>query len=69
MKAMDTSNESAVPSPEAPAPVGRRLDIAFAMPPWFDVPPRAYGGIESLAACLARSARKPAKFLFIRMSL
>src|SRR5690349_6538489 len=55
MKAMHTSNESAVPSPAAPAPVGRRLGIAFAMPPWFDVPPRAYGGIESLAACLAEA--------------
>ena len=55
MKAMETSNQSAVPSPAAPAPVGRHLGIAFAMPPWFDVPPRAYGGIESLAAGLAEA--------------
>lgn len=34
-------------------PVGRRLRIALAMPPWFDVPPRAYGGIETLVADLA----------------
>jgi glycosyltransferase involved in cell wall biosynthesis len=35
--------------PEEPA---QRLCIAFAMPPWFDVPPPAYGGIESLAGDL-----------------
>jgi glycosyltransferase involved in cell wall biosynthesis len=34
---------------EAPA---QRLCIAFAMPPWFDVPPPAYGGIESLVSDL-----------------
>lgn len=28
------------------------LRIALVMPPWFDVPPQAYGGIESLAADL-----------------
>ncbi|HVT70986.1 MAG TPA: glycosyltransferase, partial [Trebonia sp.] len=36
-----------------PAPPERRLRIAFAMPPWFDVPPKGYGGIESMAASLA----------------
>ena len=30
----------------------RKLGIAVAMPPWFDVPPDAYGGIESLVAGL-----------------
>jgi Methylmalonyl-CoA mutase, C-terminal domain/subunit (cobalamin-binding) len=30
----------------------RKLNIAVAMPPWFDVPPDAYGGIESLVAGL-----------------
>jgi glycosyltransferase involved in cell wall biosynthesis len=30
----------------------QRLRIAFAMPPWLDVPPPAYGGIESLASSL-----------------
>jgi glycosyltransferase involved in cell wall biosynthesis len=30
-----------------------RLHIALALPPWFDVPPRAYGGIETLVADLA----------------
>ena len=55
MNAMETSPQSGVPSPAAPTPVGRHLGIAFAMPPWFDVPPRAYGGIESLAAGLAEA--------------
>jgi glycosyltransferase involved in cell wall biosynthesis len=31
---------------------GRRLRIAFVMPPWFDVPPQAYGGIELMAGDL-----------------
>jgi glycosyltransferase involved in cell wall biosynthesis len=30
----------------------RRLRIAFVMPPWFDVPPQAYGGIELMAGDL-----------------
>jgi glycosyltransferase involved in cell wall biosynthesis len=30
----------------------RNLKIAVAMPPWFDVPPDGYGGIESLVADL-----------------
>jgi glycosyltransferase involved in cell wall biosynthesis len=29
-----------------------RLRLAFIMPPWFDVPPQGYGGIETLAADL-----------------
>jgi glycosyltransferase involved in cell wall biosynthesis len=29
------------------------LRVALILPPWFDVPPRAYGGIESLVADLA----------------
>jgi len=32
---------------------GARLRIALIAPPWFEVPPRAYGGIESLVANLA----------------
>jgi len=35
-----------------PSPGGRRLQIAFVMPPWFDVPPQAYGGIELMAGDL-----------------
>jgi glycosyltransferase involved in cell wall biosynthesis len=35
--------------PRKPA---HRLAIAFVVPPWFDVPPRAYGGIEAMAASL-----------------
>jgi glycosyltransferase involved in cell wall biosynthesis len=31
----------------------QRFRIAFVTPPWFDVPPQAYGGIESLVADLA----------------
>ncbi|MCW2904803.1 MAG: sle [Streptosporangiaceae bacterium] len=34
-------------------PGSRRLRIALTLPPWFDVPPRAYGGIEALMADLA----------------
>ena len=30
----------------------RRLRIAFVTPPWFDVPPQAYGGIELMASDL-----------------
>jgi glycosyltransferase involved in cell wall biosynthesis len=30
----------------------RRLRIAFVMPPWFDVPPQGYGGIELMAGDL-----------------
>jgi glycosyltransferase involved in cell wall biosynthesis len=30
----------------------RRLRIAFVAPPWFDVPPQAYGGIELMAGDL-----------------
>jgi len=37
---------------ERPGSPAQRLAIAFAMPPWFDVPPQAYGGIESLVADL-----------------
>jgi glycosyltransferase involved in cell wall biosynthesis len=35
-----------------PYPRSGRLRIAMALPPWFDVPPRAYGGIEALVADL-----------------
>ena len=31
---------------------GGRFRIAFVMPPWFDVPPEAYGGIELVVADL-----------------
>ena len=31
----------------------RRLRIAFVTPPWFGVPPRAYGGIATKRAMLA----------------
>lgn len=42
-------------NPEASAkskPPAQLLRLAFAMPPWFDVPPAAYGGIESLVGDL-----------------
>jgi glycosyltransferase involved in cell wall biosynthesis len=42
-------------NPEASAkskPPAQQLRLAFAMPPWFDVPPAAYGGIESLVGDL-----------------
>ncbi|SEG87888.1 Glycosyltransferase involved in cell wall bisynthesis [Nonomuraea solani] len=31
---------------------GRPLHIAMIAPPWLDVPPRGYGGIEEMVACL-----------------
>jgi glycosyltransferase involved in cell wall biosynthesis len=43
------------PASGTPAPPGapaQRLSIAFVMPPWLDVPPQAYGGIQSLTAHL-----------------
>ena len=40
---------------EPPRAAVPRLRIGFAMPPWFDVPPQAYGGIESLAAELVEA--------------
>jgi glycosyltransferase involved in cell wall biosynthesis len=44
---------SVVPeTPAKPEDPARQLRIAFAMPPWFDVPPPAYGGIESLVGDL-----------------
>lgn len=33
--------------------LGRRLRVALVAPPYFDVPPRAYGGIEAVVADLA----------------
>jgi glycosyltransferase involved in cell wall biosynthesis len=39
------------PSTRVPRPL--RLRIALTMPPWYDVPPRGYGGIETLIADLA----------------
>jgi glycosyltransferase involved in cell wall biosynthesis len=47
-----TANALSALQPPTSAPEAQRLGIAFVMPPWFDVPPRAYGGIESLAAKL-----------------
>jgi glycosyltransferase involved in cell wall biosynthesis len=44
--------EIAPTGPEKPEAPDQRLCIAFAMPPWFDVPPPAYGGIESLVGDL-----------------
>ena len=43
---MNSTNRQPSPRP------ARNLAIAVAMPPWFDVPPEAYGGIESLVADL-----------------
>ena len=41
---MDRDNRRTSPNGQ------RRLRIAFVTPPWFDVPPQAYGGIELMAA-------------------
>ena len=51
MSIVQTTPSSPPRSPEPQAASGR-LRIAFAAPPWYDVPPRAYGGIESLVADL-----------------
>ncbi|HYZ53817.1 MAG TPA: glycosyltransferase family 4 protein [Streptosporangiaceae bacterium] len=54
-KEVSMNNPCSHPAPGTPAPLeapAQRHAIAFAMPPWFDVPPKAYGGIESLAANL-----------------
>jgi glycosyltransferase involved in cell wall biosynthesis len=40
-------NSQSSPAPDGPS---GPLKIASVMPPWFDVPPEAYGGIESLVA-------------------
>lgn len=40
------------PTPLPPRPRGRRLRIAMIAPPWFDLPPRGYGGIEAVVAAL-----------------
>lgn len=40
-------------APALPKTPARLLSVALVLPPWFDVPPRGYGGIESLAAYLA----------------
>lgn len=51
-----------VDGPALPAPNGHegrtrrdadRLRIALVVPPYFDVPPKAYGGVEAVAADLA----------------
>jgi glycosyltransferase involved in cell wall biosynthesis len=31
---------------------GRRLKIAMVVPPWYELPPRGYGGLESICAAL-----------------
>jgi glycosyltransferase involved in cell wall biosynthesis len=36
---------------------GNGLQIAMVAPPWYDIPPRGYGGIESMTADLARGLR------------
>ncbi|MBC6460147.1 glycosyltransferase family 4 protein [Actinomadura sp. HBU206391] len=40
------------PGDPRPLPGPGRLCIAMTLPPWYDVPPRAYGGIEALVAYL-----------------
>jgi glycosyltransferase involved in cell wall biosynthesis len=51
MSATDTAPSDPPRTPDQPPPA-TRLRIAFAAPPWYDVPPEAYGGIESLVADL-----------------
>jgi glycosyltransferase involved in cell wall biosynthesis len=41
-----------LPSVSPSFPRARRFRLAITLPPWYDVPPRAYGGIESLIADL-----------------
>ena len=47
--------ETTSSAPPADAEPAQQLSIAFAMPPWFEVPPKAYGGIEALAADLVEA--------------
>jgi glycosyltransferase involved in cell wall biosynthesis len=42
-----------LPATSTVFPRSRRFRVAMTLPPWFDVPPLAYGGIEGLAADLA----------------
>ena len=35
-----------------------RLHIAMVAPPWYDIPPKAYGGIESMVADLTQGLRR-----------
>jgi glycosyltransferase involved in cell wall biosynthesis len=37
---------------EAPAMIDRPLHVAMVIPPWFELPPQGYGGIESMCADL-----------------
>jgi glycosyltransferase involved in cell wall biosynthesis len=52
---MNSTGTENAPGAARPVTAAQRLGIAFAMPPWFDVPPQGYGGIESLAAELAEA--------------
>jgi len=45
---------------EPDAHPGHRLRIALIAPPYYDVPPSAYGGIEAVVADLARLGGKQA---------
>ena len=51
----DTNGLRLAPGAGQPRKPASRLGIAFVMPPWLDVPPRAYGGIESMAASLVEA--------------
>ena len=39
--------------PRAGGREGRPLRIAMVVPPYFDVPPKAYGGVEAVVASLS----------------
>lgn len=49
--------EAKFPQPASPADAGG-LHIAMVAPPWFDIPPRAYGGTESVVADLVNALVK-----------
>jgi glycosyltransferase involved in cell wall biosynthesis len=48
----DAVQEDAVPS-EDPFPTGRPLRIAMVAPPWYELPPDGYGGIEAMVYSLS----------------
>jgi glycosyltransferase involved in cell wall biosynthesis len=47
--ATEPTTTSSEPTREDP---GRRFNLAFTLPPWLELPPQAYGGIESLVSSL-----------------
>ncbi|MFD7659444.1 glycosyltransferase family 4 protein [Actinosynnema sp. NPDC059797] len=50
---MSSSPSAEAPRPPRPRRAGDPLRIALVAPPYFDVPPKAYGGVEAVVADLA----------------